>query len=115
MRERRSLKPGTGIATILLIFVVLAMSILAVLSALKVSQNHQSVLRQVEYAQAYSKADAKALYLQDQVRQGNFDEVTANDIGYTYTIQITKNQSLLVQLDSQGNALSWKTITEMEE
>ena len=115
MKERRSLKPGTGIATILLIFVVLAMSILAVLSALKASQNHQSVNRQIEYAQAYSKADARASYLQEQVRQGNVEEVTTNDLGYTYTIPITEDQSLYIQLDFQGNALSWKTITEREE
>ena len=37
MKERRTLKPGTGIATILLIFVVLAMTILAVLSYLHAS------------------------------------------------------------------------------
>lgn len=115
MKERRTLKPGTGIATILLIFVVLAMTILAVLSYLHASQNHQSVTRQIEYAQAYSKAEARAAYLQDQVKHGHFENVESNEEGYTYSIEIVKGQNLFVQLDKQGNALIWKTIDETEE
>ena len=87
MKERRTLKPGTGIATILLIFVVLAMTILAVLSYLHASQNHQSVTRQIEYAQAYSEAEAQAAYLQDQVKHGHFENVESNEEGYTYSIE----------------------------
>lgn len=115
MKERRSLKPGTGIATILLIFVVLAMSILAVLSALKSIQNHQSVERQVEYTQAYSQADAQASKIQAEVRKGNTEEVTPNEAGYEYEINFFEGQSLYVQLDRQGNALVWKTISKTEE
>ena len=114
MKERRSLKPGTGIATILLIFVVLAMTILAVLSYLHASQNHQSVARQIEYAQAYSEAEAQASYLQDQVKKGHFEQVETNEEGYTYRIEIVEGQTLFVQLDKQGNALIWKTIDETE-
>ncbi len=46
MNKRRNLKPGTGIATILLIFVILAMTIMAALSYVRVWQDHQSLIRE---------------------------------------------------------------------
>lgn len=115
MRERRTLKPGTGIATILLIFVVLAMSILSVLSYLKVIQDHKTVLKETEYAQGYAYANAKAEYIQEQVRQGQYDQAQKNEQGYTYTIEVLNEQKLQVQLDPQGNVLCWKTVYDQEE
>ena len=63
MNKKRNVKPGTGIATILLIFVVLAMTIMAALSYVRTWQDDQSLQRENAYKQAYYKADAKAKYI----------------------------------------------------
>lgn len=115
MKEKRALKPGTGIATILLIFVVLAMSILSVLSYLKVIQNHQTVLRETEYVQSYAKANAQAQLIQSQVRDGHLEQVQTIEDGYTYTVDVINGQKLLVELDGQGNARVWKTVYDQED
>lgn len=115
MNSRRTVKPGMGIATILLIFVVLVMTIVSVLSLLRVRQNHESIHSQIEYAQAYSQANAKAEYLQDQVKKGNTEDVQKEPKGYTYVIDIMNGQTLHVVLDERGNALEWKTEYEREE
>ena len=69
MNKKRNIKPGTGIATILLIFVVLAMTIMAALSYVRTWQDDQSLQREYEYRQAYYKADAKAKYICDEIMQ----------------------------------------------
>lgn len=110
--NRQTLKPGTGIATLLMIFVVLAMAVLSVLSYLRVLQDHKSTQRQVEYATSYAKANAQAMYIQDQVKQGFTQGVQPLGEGYTFTVEISEEQFLEVVLDSQGNAISWKTSRE---
>lgn len=123
MNKRRNLKPGTGIATILLIFVILAMTIMAALSYVRVWQDHQSLIREYEYKQAYYEADSKAKYICDEIMRTKDVEmiskqmqVTIEDNGnsYSFQLEIRSNQYLEVELDKNGNVLEWITKTKEE-
>ena len=114
MNKKRNIKPGTGIATILLIFVVLAMTIMAALSYVRTWQDDQSLQREYAYKQAYYKADAKAKYICDEIMQlKDVEEIsTQNQVD----IQFEKNiySFLEVQMDQDGNILEWMTKTKEE-
>ncbi|OUP62005.1 hypothetical protein B5F14_01060 [Faecalitalea cylindroides] len=123
MNKKRNIKPGTGIATILLIFVVLAMTIMAALSYVRTWQDDQSLQREYEYRQAYYKADAKAKYICDEIMQlKDVEEIsTQNQVDiqfekniYSFQIEIRSNQVLEVQMDQDGNILEWMTKTKEE-
>lgn len=113
MKERRTMKPGTGVATILLIFVILAMTILSVLSYLKAMQDHQALQQEYAFKEAYYQADAKAQYIRKQIIDDKVVqeiEITKNEQGYHYELEILKGQFLQVKLDFEGNILQWQTI-----
>lgn len=123
MNKKRNIKPGTGIATILLIFVVLAMTIMAALSYVRTWQDDQSLQREYEYRQAYYKADAKAKYIRDEIMQlKDVEEIsTQNQVDiqfekniYSFQIEIRSNQVLEVQMDQDGNILEWMMKTKEE-
>lgn len=123
MNKRRNLKPGTGIATILLIFVILAMTIMAALSYVRVWQDHQSLIREYEYKQAYYEADSKAKYICDEIMKTKDVEkiskqmqVAIEDNGndYGFQLEIRSNQYLDVELDKNGNVLEWIIKTKEE-
>lgn len=123
MNKKRNIKPGTGIATILLIFVVLAMTIMAALSYVRTWQDDQSLQREYEYRQAYYKADAKAKYIYDEIMQlKDVEEIsTQNQVDiqfekniYSFQIEIRSNQVLEVQMDQDGNILEWMMKTKEE-
>lgn len=123
MNKKRNIKPGTGIATILLIFVVLAMTIMAALSYVRTWQDDQSLQREYEYRQAYYKADAKAKYICDEIMKlKDVEEIsTQNKVDiqfeeniYSFQIEIRSNQVLEVQMDQDGNILEWMTKTKEE-
>lgn len=123
MNKRRNLKPGTGIATILLIFVILAMTIMAALSYVRVWQDHQSLIREYEYKQAYYEADSKAKYIcveimktKDVEKISKQMQVAIEDNGnaYGFQLEIRSNQYLDVELDKNGNVLEWIIKTKEE-
>ncbi len=123
MNKRRNLKPGTGIATILLIFVILAMTIMAALSYVRVWQDHQSLIREYEYKQAYYEADSKAKYICDEIMKTKDVEkiskqmqvaIEDNGNAYSFQLEIRSNQYLDVELDKNGNVLEWITKTKEE-
>lgn len=123
MNKRRNLKPGTGIATILLIFVILAMTIMAALSYVRVWQDHQSLIREYEYKQAYYEADSKAKYICDEIMKTKDVEkiskqmqvaIEDNGNAYSFQLEIRSNQYLEVELDKNGNVLEWITKTKEE-
>lgn len=123
MNKRRNLKPGTGIATILLIFVILAMTIMAALSYVRVWQDHQSLIREYEYKQAYYEADSKAKYICDEIMKTKDVEkiskqmqvaIEDNGNAYSFQLKIRSNQYLDVELDKNGNVLEWITKTKEE-
>lgn len=123
MNKKRNVKPGTGIATILLIFVVLAMTIMAALSYIRTWQDDQSLQREYAYKQAYYKADAKAKYICDEIMHSkDVEEIsTQNQVDiqfeeniYSFQIEIRSNQVLEVQMDQDGNILEWMTKTKEE-
>lgn len=123
MNKKRNIKPGTGIATILLIFVVLAMTIMAALSYVRTWQDDQSLQREYAYKQAYYKADAEAKYICDEIMQlKDVEEIsTQNQVDiqfekniYSFQIEIRSNQVLEVQMDQNGNILEWMTKTKEE-
>lgn len=123
MNKRRNLKPGTGIATILLIFVILAMTIMAALSYVRVWQDHQSLIREYEYKQAYYEADSKAKYICDEImKTKNVEKISKqmqvaiedNGNAYGFQLEIRSNQYLDVELDKNGNVLEWIIKTKEE-
>lgn len=123
MNKRRNLKPGTGIATILLIFVILTMTIMAALSYVRVWQDHQSLIREYEYKQAYYEADSKAKYICDEIMKTKDVEkiskqmqvaIEDNGNAYSFQLEIRLNQYLDVELDKNGNVLEWITKTKEE-
>lgn len=123
MNKRRNLKPGTGIATILLIFVILAMTIMAALSYVRVWQDHQSLIREYEYKQAYYEADSKAKYICDEIMKTKDLEkiskqmqvaIEDNGNAYGFQLEIRSNQYLDVELDKNGNVLEWIIKTKEE-
>lgn len=123
MNKRRNLKPGTGIATILLIFVILAMTIMAALSYVCVWQDHQSLIREYEYKQAYYEADSKAKYICDEIMKTKDVEkiskqmqvaIEDNGNAYSFQLEIRLNQYLDVELDKNGNVLEWITKAKEE-
>lgn len=123
MNKRRNLKPGTGIATILLIFVILAMTIMAALSYVRVWQDHQSLIREYEYKQAYYEADSKAKYICDEIMKTKDVEkiskqmqvaIEDNGNAYGFQLEIRSNQYLDVELDKNGNVLEWIIKTKEE-
>lgn len=123
MNKRRNLKPGTGIATILLIFVILAMTITAALSYVRVWQDHQSLIREYEYKQAYYEADSKAKYICDEIMKTKDVEkiskqmqvaIEDNGNAYGFQLEIRSNQYLDVELDKNGNVLEWIIKTKEE-
>lgn len=123
MNKRRNLKPGTGIATILLIFVILAMTIMAALSYVRVWQDHQSLIREYEYKQAYYEADSKAKYICDEIMKTKDVEkiskqmqvaIENNGNAYGFQLEIRSNQYLDVELDKNGNVLEWIIKTKEE-
>lgn len=123
MNKRRNLKPGTGIATILLIFIILAMTIMAALSYVRVWQDHQSLIREYEYKQAYYEADSKAKYICDEIMKTKDVEkiskqmqvaIEDNGNAYSFQLEIRSNQYLDVELDKNGNVLEWITKTKEE-
>lgn len=123
MNKRRNLKPGTGIATILLIFVILAMTIMAAISYVRVWQDHQSLIREYEYKQAYYEADSKAKYIFDEIMKTKDVEkiskqmqvaIEDNGNAYSFQLEIRSSQYLDVELDKNGNVLEWITKTKEE-
>lgn len=123
MNKRRNLKPGTGIATILLIFVILAMTIMAALSYVRVWQDHQSLIREYEYKQAYYETDSKAKYICDEIMKTKDVEkiskqmqvaIEDNGNAYGFQLEIRSNQYLDVELDKNGNVLEWIIKTKEE-
>lgn len=123
MNKKRNIKPGTGIATILLIFVVLAMTIMAALSYVRTWQDDQSLQREYACKQAYYKADAKAKHICDEIMQlKDVEEIsTQNQVDiqfekniYSFQIEIRSNQVLEVQMDQDGNILEWMMKTKEE-
>lgn len=123
MNKRRNLKPGTGIAIILLIFVILAMTIMAALSYVRVWQDHQSLIREYEYKQAYYEADSKAKYICDEIMKTKDVEkiskqmqvaIEDNGNAYGFQLEIRSNQYLDVELDKNGNVLEWIIKTKEE-
>lgn len=121
MKEKRRLHPGTGLATIVLIFVILSMTIMALFTYMRVQQDHRSLMRDYEQKQQYYHADAQAKYIVQEFLKGiNVEEQTHIDIKevgnrYEFEIPISSSQVLFVRFDQSGNIYDWQIQTRNEE
>ena len=121
MKEKRRLHPGTGLATIVLIFVILSMTIMALFTYMRVQQDHRSLMRDYEQKQQYYHADAQAKYIVQEFLKGiNVEEQTHIDIKevgnrYEFEIPISSSQVLFVCFDHSGNIYDWQIQTRNEE
>ena len=121
MKEKRRLHPGTGLATIVLIFVILSMTIMALFTYMRVQQDHRSLMRDYEQKQQYYHADAQAKYIVQEFLKGiNVEEQTHIDIKevgnrYEFEIPISSSQVLFVCFDQSGNIYDWQIQTRNGE
>lgn len=110
MKERRGLSIGLGIPTILLVFVSLGLCILSLLTYLEASKNSKSCQKEMEYVQSYYKADAKAQYMIEQLKQGHTlkEKPSSSQDGMdTYLFDISSDQELYVQI-KDGNVITYR-------
>ena len=121
MKEKRRLHPGTCLATIVLIFVILSMTIMALFTYMRVQQDHRSLMRDYEQKQQYYHADAQAKYIVQEFLKGiNVEEQTHIDIKevgnrYEFEIPISSSQVLFVCFDQSGNIYDWQIQTRNGE
>lgn len=114
MKDKNALHMGTGIPTILLIFVSLAMVILSSLIFLQVMQDHKILERQIAFETGYYQADAKARYVLDCLQEGNHEQldvtIKEDSEGYSYTIDAKQHRKLFVRLNKAFEILEWRII-----
>lgn len=122
MKEKRRLHPGTGLATIVLIFVILSMTIMALFTYMRVQQDHRSLMREYKQKQQYYHADAQAKYIVRAFLKGtNIEEQIPVEIKkeegsiYQFEIPISSSQVLFVRFDQSGNIYDWQIQTRNGE
>jgi hypothetical protein len=93
---------NVGTSSIMMLFVVLCLTVLAVLSLLSANSQMTMTLRAANSVSAYYAADTKAAEIYDAVVSGDITGVTVKetDVGfiYSYTVPIDEHQTLAVEL-----------------
>lgn len=117
MKNKRTIHPGTGLSTILLIFVVLSMTILSLFTYMRVQQDHQSLQREYQQKQGYYQAQALANYIYQEIQEGvmiqtleNKTQVKIDENKQTiqFEIPISDQQVLSVSFKETGDILKWQ-------
>lgn len=113
MREKsRSFPPLVGGSSLLVIFAVLCLTVLALLSLASAQANQRLSLASADAAADYYAADSKAEELLARLRNGELpDGVLEEDGVYTYACPISATQELMVAVRLDGadyEILRWK-------
>jgi hypothetical protein len=117
MREKRSMGLNIGSASILLLFAVLSLTVLAALSLLSANSQMRLARRSADVVTSYYAADTLATEIYDEVLSGDFSRVKVVDEDgntyYNYVVPIDGRQLLDVSLvrTDDGVAVShWKLV-----
>ena len=119
MRERtRFSPPVVGGSSLLVIFSVLCLTILALLGLSTVQAEQRMADASVQAVSAYYKADCQAELIFARLRNGEVVEgVKKNKDKYMYECLISENQKLMVELQCEEGGwkiLRWQAVAEAE-
>jgi hypothetical protein len=118
VKEKRSMGLNIGSASIIMLFVVLALTVLSALSLLSSSSQLRLAQRAADVVTDYYAADLEASAIYEGVQAGDLSLVDITSGGddvyiYSYLVKIDEHQSLDVALrDANGEITvqKWKII-----
>lgn len=106
-----------GSASIIMLFAVLCLTVLAALSLLSANSQYSLAERSAEVTLAYYAAEVRAVEIYDLVRNGDLTNVDSYDYNgetlYSYTVDIDEFQafSVLLAVDGEKTEIrSWKIV-----
>lgn len=105
-----------GAASLLVIFAVLCLTLLALLTLEQVRNGTESSVRAAEQTAAYYEAESRAHEILAALREGKIpDEVTRDGDAYTYTCPISDTQALKITVVMDAShgytVLEWRRIS----
>ena len=118
MREqKRPMRLNIGSASIIMLFSVLCLTVLAALSLLSANSQWNITKRSASSVAEYYEADLKAVEIFNRVKSGDMSEVTfetfEDNTFVDYTVPVNERQSLDIRLlESEGvwTVLSWSAV-----
>lgn len=114
-REQNISLPVVGVASVVVIFAVLCMTVFALLTVASVQSELRLAERSQQAIREYYHADCAAQEILAQLRAGQHPEgVSQEGDMLTYSYPISGNQSLLVQVQVQGKSyrvLRWQAVS----
>lgn len=119
LREQRSsFPPPVGGSSLLVIFAVLSLTVLAILSLASTQANHRLSDASAKAITEYYAADTAAEEILAHLRAGEYpDSVTEENGVYTYTCAISQSQELSVAVRLKGSdyeILRWKAVSTVD-
>ena len=118
MREqKRPMRLNIGSASIIMLFSVLCLTVLAALSLLSANSQWNITKRSADSVAEYYEADLKAVEIFNRVKSGDMSEVTfetfEDNTFVDYTVPVNERQALDIRLlESEGvwTVLSWSAV-----
>lgn len=114
-REKKLALPAVGACSLLVIFTVLCLTVLALLSIASVQADERLSATVEEGVQAYYRADADAERILARLRSGELPEdVCREGAVYSYSCAISEDRCLAVQVAVEGETyeiLRWQAIS----
>ena len=111
--KRTDAPAAVGGSSLLVIFIVLCLTVFALLSLSSVQADGRLSTASAESVHAYYAADCEAEQILAQLRQGNISEgVTVSGNRYCYECVVTDTQKLVVETEITGGdyrILRWQT------
>ncbi len=111
--KRTDAPAAVGGSSLLVIFIVLCLTVFALLSLSSVQADGRLSTASAESVHAYYAADCEAEQILAQLRQGNIPEgVTVSGNRYCYECVVTDTQKLVVETEITGGdyrILRWQT------
>ena len=115
--RQRPMGLNIGSASIIMLFAVLCLTVLAALSLLSANSQYALSERSAEVTRAYYAAEVRAVEIYDLVKNGDLTDVSSYEHNgetlYSYTVNIDEFQSFSVLLstsDGKTEVRSWKII-----
>ena len=116
-RRPQAMGLNIGSASIIMLFAVLCLTVLAALSLLSANSQYSLSERSAEVTRAYYAAEVEAARTYELVKNGDMSHVEPYDYNgetlYSYTVDIDQYQSIVVLLAIDGGETrlrSWKII-----
>ena len=112
-RDERFSAPTVGATSLLVIFAVLCLTVFALLCLSTAQAERRLADASLAGVQAYYDADRQAQEIYARLRSGEAPaEVTRDGDQYSYSVRISENQMLIVELsyDSAWHVLRWQAV-----